>query len=343
MWLAKSPGRVNQNSKLMAKRAGLLKEMIRKKAVKVILGMLIVAVLFAAVLSNIGLKWQEVANKPLVFADDFLLWLAISMILTVGSFMVHGASWVWILNILSGSVSYRRGLRIFFLSQLGRYIPGKIWTFMGRFMVCQNSAVSRPTVSESILYELMMSITGACVVLALTSAISGGRIGHSVQWLQYLIMAAVACFLVRPSFFISMLNSLLKKTTIGQIRSAIRSVDLLKYLCMHIMVWILMGYGFFCLTSSFLHLPATMSVYFPALFCLAWLGGFFSILTPGGLGVREGILTYLLAQFVSAPDALVIALFSRLWITAAEIVSMGLALGFSYVYPKERYATKLNR
>lgn len=313
-------------------------EIFRNRTVKTLLGIIVVAVLFAAVSNSIGLQWRQIEERNLVFADGCILWLGLSMVLTIGSFMVHGASWVWILNILSGRVEYEKGLKIFFLSQLGRYIPGKIWTFMGRFMVCRDNQVTRMAVSESILYELMMSICGACVVFAVTATVSGGAFGHQGHWVQYLIIVAVACFMIWPATFVSALNLVLQKIKLGQIQSVITSMDLLKYLFMHIAVWLLMGYGFYCMARSFIVLPMSLSIYFPALFCLAWLGGFFSILTPAGIGVREGILTYLLAQYVSAADALVIALFSRLWVTAAEIISVGIAVGISYLYAIRHHA-----
>ena len=54
--------------------------------------------------------------------------------------------------------------------------------------------------------------------------------------------------------------------------------------------------------------------------------GFLSLLTPSGLGVREGILALLLAQVFAAPLPTVIAIVARLWMVLAELLGAGVAL-----------------
>ena len=62
-----------------------------------------------------------------------------------------------------------------------------------------------------------------------------------------------------------------------------------------------------------------------ACFALAWVIGFLSFLTPGGLGVREGLLSLLLSSYMPAPQATLIALICRVWMLSAEIVLAGVA------------------
>ncbi len=60
-------------------------------------------------------------------------------------------------------------------------------------------------------------------------------------------------------------------------------------------------------------------------YAFAWLVGFLSFLTPGGLGVREGLLGLFLATCMPASQATLVALLCRVWMLSAEIVLAGIA------------------
>jgi glycosyltransferase 2 family protein len=62
-----------------------------------------------------------------------------------------------------------------------------------------------------------------------------------------------------------------------------------------------------------------------ATYAAAWVIGFLSFLTPGGIGVREGVLAYLLGLWLPPGVAIVISLLSRLWIVAGELVGTAIA------------------
>jgi hypothetical protein len=61
-------------------------------------------------------------------------------------------------------------------------------------------------------------------------------------------------------------------------------------------------------------------------FIASYLIGYLALVAPGGLGVREGVITLLLTPMVGAGPAAGLALLSRLWITVTEIVALVPAL-----------------
>ena len=64
-------------------------------------------------------------------------------------------------------------------------------------------------------------------------------------------------------------------------------------------------------------------------FSISWLVGYYTFLSPGGLGVQEGVQVYLLNFFFPSPISIVIALASRLWITIGDILVFLLALALT--------------
>jgi uncharacterized membrane protein YbhN (UPF0104 family) len=57
----------------------------------------------------------------------------------------------------------------------------------------------------------------------------------------------------------------------------------------------------------------------------AYAAGFLALLTPAGLGVREGVLVVALAPVLPAGPALVVALLSRLWMMLVELAGAAVA------------------
>jgi uncharacterized membrane protein YbhN (UPF0104 family) len=58
---------------------------------------------------------------------------------------------------------------------------------------------------------------------------------------------------------------------------------------------------------------------------LSWAAGLVVVIVPAGAGVREGVLTYLLASSMGSGRALALALLGRLALTLAD--AFGAALG----------------
>ena len=62
-----------------------------------------------------------------------------------------------------------------------------------------------------------------------------------------------------------------------------------------------------------------------AAFAAAYVLGYLSMLTPSGLGVREGVLVLLLEPLFPEPLPVVIALAARIWMTLGELGAAGVA------------------
>lgn len=93
-----------------------------------------------------------------------------------------------------------------------------------------------------------------------------------------------------------------------------------KVLVPHSLLWICQGGAFFLLVRSFTPVPWADAGVLTACFAFAWIVGFLSFLTPGGLGIREGLLGMLLANYLPTSQATLVALLCRLWMLSAEIL-----------------------
>ena len=56
----------------------------------------------------------------------------------------------------------------------------------------------------------------------------------------------------------------------------------------------------------------------------SWLIGFLSIMSPGGIGIREGVMIELLSEIgVLKQNAIQISIMARIWMTIPEFIIAG--------------------
>jgi uncharacterized membrane protein YbhN (UPF0104 family) len=60
-------------------------------------------------------------------------------------------------------------------------------------------------------------------------------------------------------------------------------------------------------------------------FLLAPIAGFLALVAPGGLGVREAVLSFALAPQLGPSKALTVALLARATFVVSEVISWGIA------------------
>ena len=90
--------------------------------------------------------------------------------------------------------------------------------------------------------------------------------------------------------------------------------------------WLLFGLSFHFFLSALMSSPDFSPWFSSGAYIAAYNLGYISLITPGGLGVREGVMTALLAPFLGKPAAASVALIHRVLITIAESMMSLLAL-----------------
>ena len=309
------------------------KLLLKSKWLRLILGLVVGGGYSFFVLKAVNFQLNELRTIQFTFSQINIGWLIVSLVFITTSLIVSASSWVWIINVLGSNVPYSFGIKVFFLSQFGRYVPGKIWTFVGRFIVHERKLASKAHISESIVYEQAMSFLVAAGIAGLTFALSRNIIEWKISGLSYIILGVVVLSLLAPSLFRYIMNRLLVFMGKEAVQSNINMYHLGIYFLINLLLWVLMGYGIYFLARSIFSIPFEQSIFFPAVFCISWLGGLLSFLTPSGIGVREGILIYLLSQFIMPSQAVLLAVGARIWLTFAEFICLGLALAISSLSP----------
>ncbi len=236
------------------------------------------------------------------------------------------------------------GVRIWFLANLARYVPGNVWSFVGAVELARRKGAPRRTTLAVMALTQALSVGVALLVGLPVVLAEWARLGRPA--LLGLVMVVglglVALALWRPLERLVrrrypelgvVLDGLLRRggTDAGADTPVLPPRWLIVGLAGgYALYWVLTGLAFAALIRSLFPLAASAIPLAVAGYAAAYAVGFLSLLTPAGLGVREAALVLALAPVMPAGPALVVALVSRLWMMVFEL------LGAAAAYALER-------
>ena len=283
----------------------------RTVAVLAVVAGFFVATLAARWNDVISLKWRL---EPGLFAVATVL-LALSYGLVAGL-------WGLVLYRAAGT-RLAAGARIWFLSNLARYVPGNVWSYVGAVELARREGVARRTTLAVMALTQVLSVGVALLVGLPVLLAERARLGRPAL-LGALVVAAGA-----------VLAAVFRRQLLGLARRRLPGLDPADLIPSAATVaWLVVGYGaywavtgvaFAGLVASLYPLAATDIPVVVAAYAAAYAAGFLSLLTPAGLGVREGVLVVALAPVLPAGPALVVALVSRVWMMLVELAGAAVA------------------
>ncbi len=170
---------------------------------------------------------------------------------------------------------------------------------------------SEIAITASLLSQSLSVITGIVV--------SAGAIVAYVNWYLVLPVVLLALLFLYPPVFNRILNFFSGKLRKKSLRMDIRFGKEVLLFAGYILAWVMYGISFYFLFKAFsLNIGLIKATQF---FAVSYLIGLFAVFVPGGLGVREGILTVLLRKSgMAGYVGSLIAIIERINVTVTEMV-----------------------
>ena len=227
-------------------------------------------------------------------------------------------------------VSFQDAFTLFHLSNITRYLPGRIWGVVRLLSLSPRFGLSKTAVGSSLtLHVGIETAIGGLIALSLLFSTplqdTVTEVLEKVSGETLLLTFAVMGLLAGLLFLIPRLATH-ARTFLKSLTPLVKNAGLwVNVLTSHGLLWICQGAAFCLFVRSFTPVQWTDAGILTACFAFAWIVGFLSFLTPGGLGVREGLLALLLANYMPVSHATRVALLCRVWMLSAEIVLAGIA------------------
>jgi glycosyltransferase 2 family protein len=250
--------------------------------------------------------------------------------------IVNAGGWALVLRALRYPLGARTVVRVWVTSEALRWLPaGSGWGYGSRIVQAHRLGIPAATAGASVLLEMLLTVAAwSTVALAgaamfrdpargLVRSASGGA---AVVLAVVAVGAAAAAAIGLPALGSPRLCGRLAEARARLLALCQTSCDwrrlasafayLVLMALVNCMIWALVLRA----TPGGTACPVRAAM---AANALAWLAGFFAILAPGGLVVREACLAALLAAWVPAEQAVAAALAWRAVQVASEAVSFG--------------------
>ncbi|HVK14090.1 MAG TPA: lysylphosphatidylglycerol synthase transmembrane domain-containing protein [Gemmataceae bacterium] len=308
-------------------------------------------VLPLVIVGAIGWYFFDKLNNPKLWTNTFTVhaeWLLLSAGLYLAAHAIWGTNSVLLLWNQGAHVGWLTGVRAYYISQFGKYVPGKVWVLVLRVGMLGNIGISRTAVGVTATYEALTAMAAGALVgtllLPTLSADQSGLNGVSLYWVAPIALVPIG--LVGLNRFVNRVN----RWRIGHDAPQLPRVKLHVVLFGLVLTsggWFVMGASLWCtlrgLGLDAYPLTGPAYLHLTCINAIAYVAGFLALPVPAGGGVREFALQKLLTlelAAVLAPGtgsieglAAVAALVLRLVWTTAEMAAAGLLYWLAPTHP----------
>jgi hypothetical protein len=287
------------------------------------------AILFLAGRSVVD-NWEQLRTQPLdwrvrpawIVLSALVVWIMYGLLIVAWRLMLAG----WGQRLRGWTAA-----RIWTVSSLGKYIPGKVWAVAGMALMSKEAGIEpwAATGSAIILQALAIGTGAAVAACSGAGALEATRPGTRAALLAMVLASVIGVGLL---LWPPILQRLLRLTGADSISGSAPAGGILFGIVANVIAWIGYGVSLWLLARGIL--PDAGLAVLPAIavFTASYLAGFLALLVPGGFGVREGLFILMLQGPIGIGAATALALASRLLLTITEV---GAAVPF-LVFPRGR-------
>lgn len=279
---------------------------------------LVVVVLVAR---TVGRNWAEFRSLQFDVHPQ-AGWLGLSAVAVFLTYAFYIEAWRWLLAGWGQRIPYGAAARVWCLANLGRYIPGKIWSVTGLVVLAQRAGVRGSAAAAStVAFQALVLGTGVAVVAAAAPhATSAFRLAAG-----FLVAIASLAILVWGR----------SARWVGRLMNAASPLMPLPLSAvgfggaMMLLGWLTYGAAFWLFVRGLLPQAELSPVAAAGIFTLSYILGTLALFAPGGIGVRELVLISLLTPALGSGGALAVSVGSRVLLTLTEAAAalISLALG----------------
>jgi glycosyltransferase 2 family protein len=217
--------------------------------------------------------------------------------------------WRSLLADLGSRLSLSDAVRVMFIGQLAKYVPGSVWPVLGQMELAADRGVPRTRTAVSVLLSsAVMICTGGLVAAVTLPFVAAGSAG---RYLWVLCAAPVSMILLSPPILnrtLKLLLQLLRRPTLYQ-AATLRGLAVSTWWAL--LSWSLNGLTIYLLMGRLAGLGGEVLLASTAGYALSWVAGFLFIIAPAGAGVREAVMVAVLSVQTTTAAALTVALVSR--------------------------------
>ncbi|HEX6599849.1 MAG TPA: hypothetical protein VF034_11045 [Gemmatimonadaceae bacterium] len=249
------------------------------------------------------------------------------MVLLSGAVFLSGhavlvQTWRSMLACWDSRLPFWSAARIWSVSNLARYLPGKIWNIGAMGAMSRNMGVSPVAASGSAILSTLVNLLAGFVVSVIAGRSLLDQSSNGQGSVAILIVAIASLMLLVAPWAMPRIAPVIARLAGRPVEATLPGRAVVYALVGNIVAWLLYGAAFQLFVFGLLGTVSGGYAEYLAAYTISYISGYLALFAPAGIGVREGfmvkVLTY--AGLTTAPQAALVALTSRVWLTLLEVV-----------------------
>ncbi len=237
-----------------------------------------------------------------------------SLVLNILAFVCASLSWFVLLKSGNKNTKLLAAMKSYYYSQIARYIPGNIWSFLFRYKLSENENTTKSKITFFLLVE-NVNLIGISVLLSLFFILFYNKVYSKYIYIYYTLPVFFLLFLI----FYKKVLIFIDKISRGKIAYfEIKYKYIILSFIFFILYWLFFSYSF--VFSAYAFGVNGNQTFLLLLNPFAWLIGYISFLTPSGLGIRESVMAFYLKNIIGLQTSVLIATNSRIIFIVSEAI-----------------------
>jgi glycosyltransferase 2 family protein len=246
-------------------------------------------------------------------------WLAVAEIPVLVGLWVAALAWRAPLQRLSGPLGTADAVRIFAVGQLGKYIPGVMWSILLQARLARAARITTAQLAAAFgVYAAVAVATGTALGLPAAVPRAAGTLPALLA-----VLGSAAALATAPTLLGLAIGLVRRVPVIHRRLAPVPRATLRDSLILSTGSWLLSGTHLWLLAVALgAHWRAAV---IPCLggFALSTALSSLVVVVPDGIGVRESVLALALTSCLPPPEAAVAALASRLLLATGDLLAFG--------------------
>ena len=236
-------------------------------------------------------------------------------------------AWRALLADLGSPLPVATTARITFVGQLGKYVPGAIWSFAAHVELGYDHCVPRRRGAASVVTALAVTVAVGLAIAAVGLPLASAAAARHYRWALAVLPVVLVCLC--PPVLGWLTDRALRVIRLPPLERRPTWRGLAVAAGWTVLGWLLLGLQVWLLLASVTGRGAGVLLLAVGAYALACSAALVLVVFPNGIGPREIILIAALAPVLDRPTALALALLARVATTIADLAwgGIGLAIG----------------
>lgn len=234
-----------------------------------------------------------------------------SLAALLASYAVQAQVWRTLARDAGAPLPWASAFGVLYLAQVGKYVPGLVWGYVGAVHWGLRAGVP---VAAATYAQVGIAAVESAVAIALGVLVIAWLGGAGLP-----LVAALALLLGATLWWLTAVALRRLARLLLVAGTPVTGVGVLfGWVGLH---WAVFALAYWLLLSAFWAISPAQAGLMTGLHAAAWVVGYWTIVVPSGLGVRELVQAALLGTMLPAPLAVAVPLLTRLWLSLGDAVA----------------------